>query len=406
MTSVVRLLIFLCLTLLSVAAEEPAKPLDSVATEAAVRDFLIKGLDAVSAKELDAPLAKFAALQRQMQLRLNSDPNAFLIRLAADIVTAYQDGLLGTDPPKRRSAIERMQQTASALSSSFADLMPRSELMEKIQKACGRISGESHPEPSEVSPEKRVSDLIRGIKKLEDMDSVMVQIDALESQMRQQGNMTNNEVITLFRDYCRTYHELRDGQATSLNFASRYPFSAGADVMVEVRDLLTRYALPRVLGTPADLVQKEGETTVGFLQRAITTARTTSNWSLLTRALEAAQAMRLDTVVSPEDSNGLSNFLGGLNQEQARVWTGAVTSYLSALKSGSQVIPVEYIGKRLEELRQQHPEDYDAGAKATPGPNSIEQRVGRPLSPFLNPQGSSLSVPALTKPAANDQPGR
>jgi hypothetical protein len=88
-------------------------------------------------------------------------------------------------------------------------------------------------------------------------------------------------------------------------------------------------------------------------------------------------------VANATDAGAFRLFLGGFNQEQAHYLSGAVSSYLDALRFGSRIIPAEYIGQHLEAIRKQSPQDYEAGAQMslktvnTSPPSLIDPRSTR-----------------------------
>lgn len=254
-----------------------------------------------------------------------------------------------------------------------------------------------------------MDELVRSVKKLEDMEPVLTKIESLIAQQRSvNGYSGESSVLSQFRSYLQNYNELRSGTATTLSFSSSSS-SSGTRALAGVKNLLIRFALQRILQTPPDMAQKDDENTAEFLQRVLASARSTSDWALVSRVLDAAQSLNLSTVASYNDTSALRTFLGGMNQEKAHYPSGAVSAYLTALKSGSLVIPVDYIGERLAAIRKEFPQEYEAGLHPTTSPSPLSpasaDRFGRPLpifpsAPYRNPSSSTtITVPAENKKA-------
>jgi hypothetical protein len=396
--------------------------------ERTVRSALIIGLNATTPKDLDAPLGELAKLQKQiMLLGYREDGrqsfNAEGLQAVEQILTTIQDALLASlkNTAKRsRDPGERIQSTASSYGRQLGEIMPRSEFLEKIQAVAERISPNLSQKPlSQREFNKIVQELIQGARKLDDLDSVLTKIDELSAQQREvNGYYGDSSLTSQLRSYRKTYDEMRAGAATSLSFATTSYSSEGSESLNDIKVLLVKFALTRVLGTPPDLAPKADESVPTFMQRALETARSTSNWLLLTRVLDTAQTMSLSAVVSSNDTTALRQFLGGINLEKSRQYSGAVSSFTAALKTGSQIIPVTLIGDTLDAIKKEHPEDYEAGTKMTSsGSAYYDERTARMMSGYPSrsfpgypssapPQNQTLAIPAVPseKPAPAKEP--
>jgi len=396
--------------------------------ESTVRSALTRGLNAMSPKDLDAPLGDLAKLQKQIMLISYREDgrqsfNVEALQAVEQILTAIQDGLLASvnNTAKRsRDPGERIQSTASSYGRQLGDIMPRSEFLEKIQALAERISPNlSQKSLSQKEFNKVVQELIKGAKKLEDLDGVLTKIDELSAQQREVNGYSGDSSLTSqLRSYRRTYDDLRAGAATSLSFATSSYSSEGSESLNDIKVLLVKFALTRVLGTPPDLSPKADESVPTFMQRALETARTTSNWLLLSRVLDAAQTMNLTAVANTNDTTALRQFLGGINLEKTRQYSGAVSSFIAALKTGSQIIPVTLIGETLDAIKKSHPEEYEAGTKLTSsGAGYYDDRTGRVMSSYPSrtipgypsggpPPTQTLAIPAVPseKTATPKQP--
>ncbi len=373
-------------------AKEFREKFDSV-----VRSALVDGLKAKTAKELDVPISEIGKLRKQIrnsenrgdsQYSLNND----LLQNVEQALMLYQDGLMQKPDASKRDVGESLRLMTSTVSRGLGDLMPRSELLERIQAASERVSpAVKKPAISYVEAETQVRDTVRNIKKLEELGAAIDKIDAVYSTMRQTGgHYSDTNILTNLRSYRRTYDELRAGTATSMSFANASGSTFGLDELGPIKNMLVIFALPRVLRTPENMAPGENEPVSSYLQRV----------------LDAAEAMRLSTVASPSDSAAMRQFFAGLNQERARQRSAAVTSYLAALKTGSQAVPSEHIGDRLEAIKKEFPSDFEAGEATTNTPAIYDDRFTRfpprsmlpPPTP-QNPQPPILVVPAVPKEA-------
>lgn len=388
-----------------------------------LRKALNDALKAASAKELDEPLRELARLQKDlMLLGYRSDVrlmvNSETVSTVEQIVTMIQDAMLAASNPsavRGRDAIERLKSAPGNYGRNLGDLIPRSEFLEKLGAISARIMPGQQAKPlARQEFEDRVRDIFSRVKNLDDMDPALTAIDELIAQQREVNGYTSDSgVIYQLRSYRRTYDDLRAGAATSLSFASSSSSDAQSqEVLRPVRDRLVKFALTRVLGVSGDLAPKQDETVATYLHRMLDTAYRTSDWQLMANVLDAAQSMGLTSIVSTNNGLALRQFLAGVNQERARQYSGAVSSYLSALRTGSQSIPVEKIGEKLQEIKAQHPQDYESGVQLAnapaPLPGYYRSTVGYPpgYPPGFSTPGSSSPASTLqVPPVATDVPG-
>ncbi len=411
----------LCDSLISGLRDRAAKKQMEVkeSFEASLRKSLTAGLNATNPKELDAPLQELARLQKEvaaLSYRGDARPmaNAEAISAAEQVLTMIQDAMLDTPNPsgaRGGDASERLKSAARSYGRSLGDVIPRSELLGKLNAIAARIAPGPQARPlSRQEFEKEVAKIFAGLKTLDDMGSSLTRIDEMIAQQREMnGYNSDSGLIYQLRAYRRAYEDLGAGTATSITLASSS--SSGADsqeILKPMKELLVKFALTRILGVSGDLAPKEDESIAAYLHRTLNESLRTSNWQLMASVIDAAQTMNLSSIVSTSDSSALRQFLAGINQERAQQYSGAVCSYLSALKTGSQAIPVEEIGKKLQAIKGQHPQDYGAGMElANASPQSAafyRSMVGNPPGvPVTRPPGSpiTLAIPAAETTAEN-----
>ena len=92
--------------------------------------------------------------------------------------------------------------------------------------------------------------------------------------------------------------------------------------------------------------------------------------------LDAANTAGVRTQLCiPSDGAALTHYLAGVNFEDAGVPRFATASYLAALQTGSDFIPLEDLRGRLAKLHSEHAADYEEGLK-------VAASGGLPASPI------------------------
>jgi hypothetical protein len=116
--------------------------------------------------------------------------------------------------------------------------------------------------------------------------------------------------------------------------------------------------IPEVLGTDKPL--QPDETLQQYLDRMMTDAETDADGPLMQRIHEVENA-----IGQRADSTDLGPLFASLtaakSQEQAGEFAPAVSSYETALSSGSSLVPAQVIGERLAAIKKAHPDDYSKG---------------------------------------------
>ena len=385
---------------------------------ATVKEALITGLKARTPKEVDAPLTALANLQKQMsQMERHNNGNRSVdtqsLSTVTSVLTLWQDSMLPRIGPQRsRNSIEQLESMTQSYAQQFGDLMPRSEFVTLVAEARSRLDPALAKKAPSYNEVNRLSiELLRSVQRLEDIADAQKAMQALSADS--ESNPVNTSTAAQMLNKIHRFHEdLKAGVAVS--FSMLDPISNGPDAAeyATLRALLIKKALPRVLKLEGEALPREEENATAYLGRMIAESQKKSDWPLLARALDSAQSLQLTGLVTTSDSAAFRMLLAGLNQERAQVYSGAVASYLAALRSGSQILQSELIGQKIEAIRKGHPEDYEVGltlpileptfsrpggypysvtARGTPGSSSVSASisVGKP---------APLVVPAVPKP--------
>lgn len=403
--------------------------------DATLRRVLASGLKATTGKELDEPLQELRQLVKEVMeagdTRNRGNPGFKFDAISPmeQFLTTIQDALLATSNPTAKSgkeAIDHLQYAMRDYGRQLADLIPRSELVQKVQALTERLTAALPPAIAPPAQQKgisreefdrKVEDILKGVKKFNDLGDALAKIDEFLKQQRQFGGSTIPPFTSSqLSSYIRTYDDLRAGVATSLTFINNNYGGQGSEALIPIKNLLVKAAISRVLKTPSDMGPKEDEDTSPYLQRMLDVAIKTSDWLLVARVLEAIQFLNLSAVISTTDSSALRQLLAGVNFEHARQYSYAVSTYIAALKTGSHMIPAEKIGDMLDSIKKDHPQEYEAGIqRANTAPSLADERMrtlmgSRPTfapDPTVStPASSTLKIPAAAKDAAGADKGK
>jgi len=365
------------------AAQDAHEYSERVTTD--LRDALRKGLAATSAEEIDAPLAQVIRLIRQWspsQDEFHVKPALSLVCPVEDMLLSCQNLLLarqGASPEPRHDEAERLRGRAGFDSLRFAALMPRTEMQERIQ-AILQKGPKTTTRLTEGELNREIETLMASLRKPGEMVEVDQKITALLDGQSALGNPVRSESANRFRKWYATYQAVLKG--APLDRFSYFNISfAGTHTPIE--NALQPLVLARVLDLPKDLAQQEGETADDFILRAFKSACSVSDWAMAHRIGEFARLGNFQAVINRNDERGLNQLRSATTKEAAGSFAPAVTDYLGALGSGSQLIPLDQISQRLQDLRQKHPEDYAAGVEAFHNrPQNPRTAFPQPNQPF------------------------
>ena len=371
-----------------------------------------KILAAETAKDVDPLIADLAALKAGMRLH-DEDPDGQISEVARSVdefARRWQDFLAA----RAAGNVERVRSVLAEMLVYGREFpgIPRSEILARAYGAPPKSGDGKNPVEAAAllpTPEQ----ILAKIKTLDDLDRFVPEFTAAVAPERATWLAMVNE----FQSIARTYRDLRAGNSARVSLGlsgneSREPITS-------LRSQLALFALPRAIGaSEADQPQPD-ETVLTYMRRMIAVARERKDWPFASRVLAAAQNTQVnDPLLKPSDSTGLTSFFAGLNFERGRQYSLAVNSFQMALKTGSDLVPAEDIGERLEAIKRDHATDYEAGLKMTlsspvpvTDPDSRPTRdprypVGFPGNPF-GPNGPGgpakeqpVIVPAVKEPAA------
>ena len=375
---------------------------------ATVKEALITGLKATVPKDVDAPLLALANIQKQANRTERSSNGRGVdtqpLTTAISILTLWQDAMLPRAGVQRsRDSLDQLESMTQSYAQQLGDLLPRSEFITLLNSGRARLDPvltKRRVGAAEIS--RQSADILRGVKKLEDVSSALKAMEALASDP-ENGSTNNSPAIQTLRKIHKLHEELKAGMSVTLSSVETGSSSGDTDETVAVRGLIIKFALPRVLNVTGDAMPKDSESVPDYLARMLEESRRKSDWQLLSKVMDTAQSLKPNSLLATGDAAALRSMLAGINQERARQYAGAVAYYLAALRSGSQAVPSEMIGEKLEAIRKDHPQDYEAGNNLQiiePTP----QRYGGPPSYYMNGGPRSVISTQISASAGIAQP--
>lgn len=337
------------------------------------------GLKAAKAQELDATLKELAGVKRRVaEMQSHGNGESFLdtnaLEYSEKLLASYQNLLFALESGEfPKSDIANFHQMSD---SELSEILPRSEMLKLIQDTKRRFSKDipNLGQDMTVEAERQISAILGKVGKLEDLQKAVHEADDVFQRLHYNGHPFNDKGVVNELSSLQNFHEtVLAGTAPGLE--AFFSVSTGEAVLSRIRGMVLRHAVPRLLGLPAEKGMREDEILAAFFRRTMADAMAARDWALLARIQE--MNLRL-TRQNSADSAALQQFFTAQNQERARQFTPAVASYLTALKSGSQNIPVEFIGERLAALEKEHPAEYKAAVESSGDPSKPRSSGGSP----------------------------
>ncbi|MDB6079948.1 MAG: hypothetical protein JWO82_3695 [Akkermansiaceae bacterium] len=350
---------------------------DQAAREAAVvkahQALIQKVRDAVAAAKVPADLDPVLTL---LDLP-NADNNSEVAQSrnqqlndARRFVTRWQDYLAAVQEQSPEKVLVTLQ-NLNQEDGNRLSIVPRSTLL-KIEQ-------------DQTAKQPDFGAWIVGIKSLDDIAAVSEKVRRLNRDSSPSGNEAQLDALESLTVIDKIYRAYLAGAPFTLEIDSHYSTSQlSSEVFARIAELkvmLLRQVLPRYIEAPAGTVPKADETPVDFLNRVTAEARNSGDPRLALRARDAKRAL-VHSYGSGDDPYAIQGYLAAQNQEAAGQFSLAVASYQQALKSGSDLISPEVIGKRLEAIKSAHPEEYQRGLDAFLKPAVI-------MSPPTGPPASA-----------------
>ncbi len=351
----------------------------------------------LEAKELQAVMLAYDQGNRSNQVQqvisfLESWQKAMIMREAGD-ASGFKE------------VVQQLENSSGrGLNVSRAKLLARLYEMNNQRQEPGKArAGLKVKETAPVAIESP-EDVLARMRTLDDLDGNLKPLtDAVELTAPSSSQRSSwQRILSDLQNLARQYGEIQRGLATrvSLNIGSGEPSNPR---VLDLQKQLTLKSLDRLFGEDAKMAPEAQDNAVTYLRRVLVAARERQDWRLAQRVMEVAQSTNVqDPLLKSTDSAALTAFIAGQTQEKARQFAFAAASYLGALKSGSEWVPVEAIGDRLAEIEKEHPAAYQQGVEwaRTPPPQNYPPGY---FPPNYGP-GVQRSAPPRDGRPAGEQP--
>ena len=175
-----------------------------------------------------------------------------------------------------------------------------------------------------------------------------------------------------------SYHEFMAGMPLDLNKLAAVDTNAssvGIPRLIQLKSQLLLLAIPGYVKTPVANKARPGETVTALLARLIDEAKNSKDYPLCERIRQAQALLAryngsrdiygnprgMPAIAPAANRTGLQDYLGAQQEILAGQFMLAAVSLQKAVMSGDEVVPVMEAGRQLDELKQNHPADYDQG---------------------------------------------
>ena len=371
------------------------------------------GFKAGKPRELDAPLKDLAGLKRQLAMMQNRNSDAQMafnsqgLQTIEGLLNAYQDllfaaekGVATTNPAQRLTSDYSYRE--------LSDIIPRSEFLELVNSAMERLpkKGQKAAALSAEEFDRKLQATIDGVTNMDDLGGALKRImDFIQIQEKAIGNTYNGGVTGPIKKINKIHEDIQAGLGTTVDVSLLLQREEG-DRTGKIKTMLLRFLMPRILGCSEENGIRENETLPIFLTRTAAGAIEKRDWPLLSRVLDFCQRLPSNqSPLSTSDSTAFRQFLAALNMERTNQYQSAVASYHATLRTGSQTIPLDFIGERLAVLEKEHPKEYQSGLELS-NSSQPDRALGFPRT-IVYPPGypasrMETSQPIRLLPASSD----
>ncbi len=294
-------------------------------------DALIEKLNKLGENSPDRRSEKVAAAYQSM-------------RPLKPFVSSWQDYLQSLKKGNRKKANQTLQ---NLVGSSGSIPLPRSMLIALIDE-----TSEAGDAPDVVPAE---------IKELDDITPALQKMRTHSANNRMGASglpyAESDPLVRSLGQIDRIYQNFKAGLPVSLEFITGTGDStgiAGDETSTRLKAKLLLLILPRLVGAPDRTVAKPGENAIAFIERMIRETGERGDLDGCARAFEISQTLKRNSA----GQGSLQLLRGAQSQEAAGQTVLAVISYQSALVAGCDPILAGLVGKRLEAIKRDHPDDF------------------------------------------------
>jgi hypothetical protein len=256
-----------------------------------------------------------------------------------------------------------------------------------------------------------VEEILRQIKTPDDLHGAMAALTKVNCEEQSRGRGARMDISTTIQRLSaldQAYSEFKAGLSTKVDVIvpKAHVYEPFQSLTASVRAQVIAAVLPRYLGLPEDVKPKAVEGPHLFLDRIAAEAMSKNDYLLAAKARETQRLLRDGVNNSTQESSQAGLFITAHNQETAKQFALAVTSYEKALAIPNDLVPAKVIGERLAAIKAEHPQEYQQGLDNYLSPPMSRSPYppgwppGRPQSRSAQP----MPQPALSIPAASASP--
>ena len=316
-------------------------------------------------KDLDHAIVDLEHFRERADDRLSGPSADVITRVQPTLmfVRRWQDYLAAV---KNNNPKEAQSALRNAMDFQGSDIIPRSEMLERLQKYSSGSGGER---PDYLKPNVKSERIDEIVAKTKNLDGIPAAIDELKN-LQPPGNTSSysdanplGATINGLFMLDRVYKQYQAGLPPQIEPNGLRLPSAASSKVVFLQAQLFLLIVPRHLGVPSDLMPKPDETFAAYLARVADEAKQRGDLPLMAKVRDVQRWLNWGYTQSGTEGLGMNHFSAGQNQEAAGQSMLAVLSYQSALKMGGDTVPAKLIGERLAALKAAHPEEFEQAIK-------------------------------------------
>jgi len=277
------------------------------------------------------------------------------------------------------------------------NIVPRSKLLALLADLAPE-----KPASSSSAPKTAQADAIMdGIKALNDLMPAYKKLNELRKADQGSVNMADFQTL----EQCASlYEDAKVGLPVTITISRQSNGRSAAASRIEAMTLL--YLVTCYLNVKGDYAPAPDENIIRYLDRLAALSGSEGNWMLLKRVLEVETFLNRNNggAFSATSTTGLNALLAGLSQETAGQYMLAVRSYQTALSNPSESVPSKLVGSRLDAIKKDHPQEYQAGMDlvlSPPAPRYPPAYMNPGFPTPVSAGANSLQIPGTPRPAAS-----
>jgi len=327
--------------------------IDSAVDEAVKASFAAK-----EPKDLDVLIIRLTKEGQRQDYNSAFEPSqrsAEKARAAVTFMCRWQDYLMQKKSGNNAAAASVLKSLAQ--DSSSYPFVSRSEILSRMQPLVGIVDarGEAVLELPDLAG-----------KKLGDIGSL--KSTTRELVFRNSNSQSLRQFYDQLTALDRACQQLKAGMVgQAVGYCTERGGNKIDEAFQPLRQALLLEALPIYLDTTKDYPVTEADTPTEYLLRIVREARAKGDWVTAWKTLEAYRQIAFNDGQNPawlgSDIQGISQFIVAQNLDKAGEYRSAIKTYKNVLFQPGENVPVKEATERLNVLKKDHPEDYEAATQ-------------------------------------------